>query len=448
MEMFDAVISMSASNYDAKDKVRMTISHASLPEEIFIHLRDVSKMNGAVVMERFEKVLNSHKDMSVDESFEISMGLMKLHKGGGVGNGKPKKRVGPSLLRDQLSSRMKASNRHNVESATSSPAEAVSKAVSGAETAASSSPQPSGTPFVRSTSPQPSGPVRRTHGLPKKGGKSLPLFPHLNSTVYSSIVNKKAIVEIVSEEGEFVCAAKSIVVCMAKLNRMRRNDFHNLIRKTRQSSSGYHSLKSRALRLQAEADLPSDSPLTIAELANFESILNVKIGVIQFVDDSSEPVVSEVSGEHFEETFFLYYVDSHFHAVVNPHAMFPKSKLCMDCFAVYGVKEKTHPCPSALKMSCFVCKRKECAYGETVICPACNMTCRNMACFESHKQPFSSSESLCDKRRKCNDCGKIVFLKEQNFSDHICGHYKCIYCSEFVSTDHLCYLRRKKIKLT
>ena len=197
MEMFNAVISMSTSNYDAKDKVRMTISHPSLPVEIFIHLRDVSKMNGAVVMERFEKVLNSHKDMSVDESFEISMGLMKLHKGGGVGNGKPKKRVGRSLLRDLLRSRMKASNRHNVESATSSPAEAVSKAVSGAESAASSSPQPSGTPIVRSTSPQSGGSVRRTHGLPKKGGKCLPLFPHLNSTVYSSIVNKKAIVEIV-----------------------------------------------------------------------------------------------------------------------------------------------------------------------------------------------------------------------------------------------------------
>ena len=253
VRMFDEVINIASTNYDGKDKARLTIAHSEMPEEIFVHMRDVSNLTGRTVMERFEKVLNSHQDMTVDESFEISVGLMRLFKGG---------------------------------------------------------------------SPT------------KRSGRTLPLFPHLNKTLYSSIVNKKAIVEIICEDNEFICAAKSIVVCMAKLENMRRNDFLNLIRKNRQCSNGPQTLKTKALELQERAGLPTDEPLTISELAAFESVLKVKIAVIQFADESNTPVVSEVSGSEYDNVIFLYHTDDHFHAVVNHRAMFPKSNLCMQCFEV------------------------------------------------------------------------------------------------------------------
>ena len=81
--MFDEVIQIAASSYSPNDKARMTISHDDLEEEVFVHLQNLENLTGEAVMDRFERVLNSHQDMSADETFTISVGLLRLNKGGG-----------------------------------------------------------------------------------------------------------------------------------------------------------------------------------------------------------------------------------------------------------------------------------------------------------------------------------------------------------------------------
>ena len=159
VQMFDDVVDIASTNYDAADKARVTISHSGMAKEIFVHLQDLSNISGETIMNRFEKVLNSNEEMAVDNTFNISVGLMRLHKGGGR----------------------------------------------------------------------------------NKWHRPLPLLPHLNNSLYSAIARKRALVEIVCAADDHLCAAKAIVVCKLKLDKLDKRDstkFNNLIRKYRQCTTG------------------------------------------------------------------------------------------------------------------------------------------------------------------------------------------------------------------
>lgn len=364
VSMFDDVVATASQSYDRNDKAQLTISHAGMRDEIFIHLQDLSNISGQSIMNRFEKVLNSNEEMAVDDTFQITIGLMRLTRGGG------------------------------------------------------------------------------------RSGRTLPLFPHLNGTTYSALVNKKSIVEIVCSDNEFLCAAKSIIVCVSKRT-CSRSDFLNLIRKSRQTGGGDRSLTARALALHRAAGLPTDRALTVDQLVAFETVLQMKIAVIQFLPDSSEPCITQCSARQATEDsiIFLYHVHDHFHAVVNVDAMFPKRKVCMNCLATYPAMSRTHPCSPA---PCFVCKRRECPEeGTGVFCPVCNFTCRSRACFDAHRAEIKgASGSRCSSKKKCLKCYKVVLAGRQKFADHVCGQYFCKMCYTFVEQDHLCYHRRRAVKTT
>lgn len=82
VSMFDDVVKKAATEYSKTDKARLTINHSDLDTEVFVHLQDLQNLTGEAIMNRFERVLNSHKDMRVDDSFDISVGLLKVQKGG------------------------------------------------------------------------------------------------------------------------------------------------------------------------------------------------------------------------------------------------------------------------------------------------------------------------------------------------------------------------------
>jgi hypothetical protein len=365
--MFQEVINKAASDYSKDDKARITIAHEDLPDEIFIHLQDLSNLTGETVMNRFEKVLNSHQNMSVNDSFKISVGLMRTKRG---------------------------------------------------------------------------------------GGRVKPLLPHLNNTVFSSIINKTSIVEIVGseDENEKICAAMSIVVCMAKLDGMKRSEYKNLIDKQRQGRFGQRSLRSRAKNLQQSTGLRTDKPLAVRELSEFEKILKVKICVVEFVDNNEKPVLTQCSNMKSDKVIFLYFSDGHYHAIVNPKAFLMNKKMCTKCFQI--VPFKSHIClEKKEEKTCYVCNRQNCPKGTNIKCKDCNMICRGKSCFEAHKLSKKGKNgedelSLCEKRHKCVKCNKVITLSKQNISDHICGQYHCDTCDKWVFDDHMCYLRRKKIKIS
>ena len=75
-----------------------------------------------------------------------------------------------------------------------------------------------------------SGVMRLRKGTGKSyiGNGRIPLFPHLNETKDSSILNKKSIVSSVCNN-DYLCAAKSLVICKVKLDGDYR-DYKNLLK--------------------------------------------------------------------------------------------------------------------------------------------------------------------------------------------------------------------------
>lgn len=364
--MFDEVINLAAASYGPNDKARLTIGHDDLQEDVYVHLQNVENLTGESIMNRFERVLNSHQSMKADDSFDISVGLFRLNKGG-------------------------AKN-------------------------------------------------------------SLPLHPHLNNSQHSAILNKRSIVNIIcDDERDLLCAAKSVIVAKIRLDESKRHELKNLTKRDRQCNNWTNGLTERAKQLQFKTQLPIDRPLTVAELAQFEDHEQVKIFVVQFVGNQIDPVLTPCSEKHFQQEIFLYLADNHYHPIVNISTMFRDHTLCKKCYTIYALKnQKDHPCNST---RCYVCKRLECQIDETVLCADCNMTCRSRECYQIHRMAKQAgnnqnAESLCQKRKKCDKCGKLVFTGKQRVEDHVCGTYQCSFCQEWVDTEHLCYLRRKKMKAT
>ena len=56
------------------------IHHDELHEPIMVHLRPWDRLKVDIVMEHIEKVLNSHQELSMNDSFEIRIGAIDQPK--------------------------------------------------------------------------------------------------------------------------------------------------------------------------------------------------------------------------------------------------------------------------------------------------------------------------------------------------------------------------------
>ncbi len=81
-QMFDDVLDQARGDLAGNDLGRVVIHHEGLHDPIVVPLQPWDQLNADTVMASIEKVLNSNKDLSIDESFEISIGSIDLPKGG------------------------------------------------------------------------------------------------------------------------------------------------------------------------------------------------------------------------------------------------------------------------------------------------------------------------------------------------------------------------------
>ena len=76
--MFDQVISETKSGFSQSDLGRVVINHDGLDNPIVVPLRKLKLLTGKSIMEKVSNVLNSEQHLSLDASFNISIGLIKL----------------------------------------------------------------------------------------------------------------------------------------------------------------------------------------------------------------------------------------------------------------------------------------------------------------------------------------------------------------------------------
>ncbi len=80
--MFDDVLDQARGDLAGNDLGRVVIHHEGLQDPIIVPLQPWDDLNSDTVLGAVEKVLNSNQDLSVDNSFEISIGSIDLPKGG------------------------------------------------------------------------------------------------------------------------------------------------------------------------------------------------------------------------------------------------------------------------------------------------------------------------------------------------------------------------------
>ena len=81
--MFEEVLDHARGDLAGIDLGRIVIHHAGLHDAIVVPLQPWETLNADTVLAIIEKVLNSNQDLSIDDSFDISVGSIDLPKGSG-----------------------------------------------------------------------------------------------------------------------------------------------------------------------------------------------------------------------------------------------------------------------------------------------------------------------------------------------------------------------------
>ena len=81
--MFEDILDEARGDLAGNDLGRVVVHHHGLQDPIVVPLQPWDRLNVDVVMGQIEKVLNSHQELAMNESFEITIGKINLPKGSG-----------------------------------------------------------------------------------------------------------------------------------------------------------------------------------------------------------------------------------------------------------------------------------------------------------------------------------------------------------------------------
>ena len=302
---------------------------------------------------------------------------------------------------------------------------------------------------IRASSDRGGGKTTTTH---TQHSRAIPIINTDNTRNDCSIKKKKSMVLIPEISGEFICAARAIVVCMESLNGRSSLKYRHICRSKKSLQ------KNEALKLLRAVGLSAQKPVNVPDLIRFERYLKTQIVVIS--GDMGCEVIYKGQQNVYEKKIFLYLKDQHFHCIIDIKGFYTRNrKLCVNCLEIYP---KTPFAKHFCSMTCTTCQRDTCITDNTSItCSACNTFCRNRGCYESHRTPGvykagpnrgTPKLSLCQNFFKCPDCFKIIDTKKSQIKDHICGEYFCKTCQKKVKESddeqHLCYYRCRKPRTT
>ena len=173
------------------------------------------------------------------------------------------------------------------------------------------------------------------------------------------------------------------------------------------------------------------------------SLGNKFIRVPQHVDRVEDEHGLTVSSKPF---LYVYHVEcpdgtEHFHTIASIAGFFNSSYFCQLCLKAYDHKNR-HACLN----SCMVCESDQCPVtNNEVPCTSCNRTCRSMTCFNRHLEVKKSKKapvlSPCQRWHKCITCKKVLDVTKRDPRLHKCGEWFCRTCTRFVTDKHFCFQR-------
>ena len=81
--MFEDILDEARGDLVGKNLGRVVINHDALQDPNVVPLQPWDRLNVDVVMGQIEKVLNSHQELAMNESFEVTIETINLPKGSG-----------------------------------------------------------------------------------------------------------------------------------------------------------------------------------------------------------------------------------------------------------------------------------------------------------------------------------------------------------------------------
>ena len=126
-------------------------------------------------------------------------------------------------------------------------------------------------------------------------------------------------------------------------------------------------------------------------------------------------------------------VERHYHVITNLTGGMAKMYLCNACHK-RCVRDITHVCVQ----TCSDCTASPpCAFsGIRFPCDGCNRHFRSRTCFANHEQSTTKKRSICERKRCCATCGRLVTDPR-----HECNKVFCANCKHNRDVGHLCYMK-------
>ena len=253
------------------------------------------------------------------------------------------------------------------------------------------------------------------------------------------------------ESSDNACLPRAIIVAYYHaLWKENPNDPYHLAQYKRMIHKKCLFQERAALKMRAAVGIP-DRPGHMGDIKRYEDYLQSSITVYS---RGGEECYYDGQRKYQRYLFIYYEVQEggigHFNAVTKVNAMMCKQYYCVPCRKGFDRKQN-HNC----KFWCRVCGRSNCVWGQKIICPDCNQTCRNFTCFEHHKKEGTGVgvnkdavlPSLCEKSIHCPDCEMGIGKMRRDPELHVCGESYCRVCQQYYLGNHYCYMRASSTDL-
>ena len=263
--------------------------------------------------------------------------------------------------------------------------------------------------------------------------KSLDHFTSLNS----GILKKKSIIHI--NNNDSLCLARSLCVGLA----YNRNKKHLESNWSRFRKSQKEQLK-RATLLHKNSGVPLVK-CGISEVKLFQSFLKKFDTQIFVYSTASDHKLLYKGPTASERIYLLFNIQSeHYDLITKITGLFNTPYFCLHCNLPY-YKKYSHVC----KDICPHCYEPVTSHGVStgynaaIYCVICHRDFRGFNCYRLHLKKVGRSDSICNIKKRCLDCGKVHVSKEK----HKCGR-RCRTCYTIITPGdeaHLCFMQRIKI---
>ncbi|KAH7712589.1 hypothetical protein AAVH_20073 [Aphelenchoides avenae] len=265
----------------------------------------------------------------------------------------------------------------------------------------------------------------------------------------------RGVVPIVNPRDSF-CLARAVVVGM-RYHEMTTDQF------TLYSGVGSDQQLQDALQLMRDARVPTNQETygltALKRMQRYLDEAHPRRWRLAFFRSTCRNSCLEWRGaQRAEHLVSVLNLKGHFHALVSPGNLFgPNARFCVDCNRpIRRDGDHRRGCPNA----CADCQREGLQFpckttpgGARVACDQCGLYFANRNCYEYHLLDFNPQtgqirKPICERRRRCKDCGKIYRAGTKNADGtevaHECKSTKCRRCGvDHEPNQEGCFIRSK-----